>query len=150
MRCSSPVCSITSTVSVRSYAERGSRFLPPQNTIESINTFTYRHSERPPMTDEIKAQIAKIDFNVANLILKNHGNYRALSELAETLSDCLDSCEMNLHWWQLDRVREHSKHSVDLPELSHRASEAQRTDLHCCRDGTARILCRSRLRRRRS
>jgi hypothetical protein len=30
------------------------------------------------MTDEIKAQIAKIDFNVANLILKNHGNYRAL------------------------------------------------------------------------
>jgi hypothetical protein len=32
----------------------------------------------PPMTDEIKAQIAKIDFNVANLILKNQGNYRAL------------------------------------------------------------------------
>jgi hypothetical protein len=32
----------------------------------------------PPMTDEIKAQIAEIDFNVANLILKNHGNYLAL------------------------------------------------------------------------
>jgi hypothetical protein len=65
--------------------------------MESINTFTYRHSEMPPMTDEIKAQIAEIDFNVANLILKNQGNYRALCELAETLSDCLDSCEMNLH-----------------------------------------------------
>ena len=51
----------------------------------------------PPMTDEIKAQIAEIDFNVANLILKNQGNNRALSKLAETLSDCWDSCEMNLH-----------------------------------------------------
>ncbi len=50
-----------------------------------------------PMTDEIKAQIAEIDFKVANLILKNQGNYLAIWELAETLSDCWDSCEMNLH-----------------------------------------------------
>lgn len=61
------------------------------------NTFTYRHSEMPPMTDEIKSEIAAIDFNAANLILKYQGHYRALSELAETLSDCLDSCEMDLY-----------------------------------------------------
>lgn len=51
----------------------------------------------PPMTDEIKSEIAEIDFNVSNLLLKIQGNYCALSELYETLSDCLDSCEMDLH-----------------------------------------------------
>ncbi|MEG4863643.1 MULTISPECIES: hypothetical protein [unclassified Microcoleus] len=64
--------------------------------MEPPNTFTYRHSEMPPMTDEMKSEIAEVDFNTANLILKFQGNYRALSELAETLADCLDSCEMNL------------------------------------------------------
>ncbi|TAE85647.1 MAG: hypothetical protein EAZ60_08800 [Oscillatoriales cyanobacterium] len=51
----------------------------------------------PPITDEMKSEIAEIDFNVANLILKFQGNYRALSELAETLADSLNSCKMNLH-----------------------------------------------------
>jgi hypothetical protein len=84
------------------------------------------------------------------LILKNQGNYRALWELAETLSDCWDSCQMNLHWWQLDRVREHSKHSVDLREQSHRASETHRADLHHHWVRTARIFQLPRFRCRRS
>jgi hypothetical protein len=64
--------------------------------MEPPNTFTYRHSEMPPMTDEIKSKIGVIDFNVSNLILEIQGNYRALSELHETLSDLLDNCDLNL------------------------------------------------------
>ncbi len=55
----------------------------------------------PPITDEMKSEIAEVDFNTANLILKFQGNYRALSELAETLADSLDSCEMNLQCIQI-------------------------------------------------
>jgi hypothetical protein len=64
--------------------------------MESPNTYTYRQSELPPMTDEIKSEIAEIDFTVANLILKFQGNYLALSHLAETLADALNSAESNL------------------------------------------------------
>jgi hypothetical protein len=64
--------------------------------MEPPNTYTYRQSELPPMTDEIKSEIAEIDFNVANLILKIQGNYLALSHLAETLANCLNSAESNL------------------------------------------------------
>jgi hypothetical protein len=64
--------------------------------MEPPNTYTYRQSELPPMTDETKSEIAEIDFNVANLILKIQGNYLALSHLAETLADCLNSAESNL------------------------------------------------------
>jgi hypothetical protein len=64
--------------------------------MEPPNTYTYRPSELPPMTDEIKSEIAEIDFNVANLILKIQGNYSALGALAETLADGLNSAELNL------------------------------------------------------
>lgn len=64
--------------------------------MEPPNTYTYRQSELPPMTDEIKAEIAEIDFNVANLILKFQGHYLALSELAEILAGCLNDAESNL------------------------------------------------------
>jgi len=64
--------------------------------MEPQNTYTYRQSELPPMTDEIKSEIAEIDFNVSNLILKIQGNYLALSSLAETLADSLNSAELNL------------------------------------------------------
>ena len=48
------------------------------------------------MTDEIQSEIAEIDFNIANLILKIQGNYHALSHLTETLADGLNSAESNL------------------------------------------------------
>lgn len=48
------------------------------------------------MTNEIQSEIAEIDFNVANLILKIQGNYHALYALAETLADGLNSAESNL------------------------------------------------------
>jgi hypothetical protein len=64
--------------------------------MELPNTYTYRQSELPPMTDEIQAEIAEIDFNVANLILKIQGNYHALTALTETLADGLNGAESNL------------------------------------------------------
>ena len=76
MRCSSPVCSITSTVSVRSRPEHGDCFLQLQNTIEPMNTFTYRPSELSPLSDELKAEIEKIHFDITHLILlKLQGHY---------------------------------------------------------------------------
>jgi len=48
------------------------------------------------MTDETQAEIAEIDFTVANLILKIQGNYHALTSLTETLADGLNSAESNL------------------------------------------------------
>jgi len=48
------------------------------------------------MIDEIQSEIAEIDFNVANLILKIQGNYHALTALTETLADGLNSAESNL------------------------------------------------------
>lgn len=64
--------------------------------MEHLNTQTFRHSELPPFDDAMKGEIAEIDFNVSNLLLKIQGNYRALSALHETLSDLLDSCDMNI------------------------------------------------------
>jgi hypothetical protein len=64
--------------------------------MEPPNTYTYRQSELPPMTDEIQSEIAEINFNVANLILKIQGNYYALTALTETLADGLKSAESNL------------------------------------------------------
>ncbi|MEG4801579.1 hypothetical protein QUB63_16965 [Microcoleus sp. ARI1-B5] len=85
--------------------------------MNSPNTFTYRHSEMPLMTDEMKSEITEIDFNVANLILKFQGNYRALSELAETLADCLDSCELNLSSIRIIADGEVSPGAIGLANL---------------------------------
>jgi hypothetical protein len=62
----------------------------------SPRIYTYRQSDLPPMTDEIQAEIAEIDFNVANLIFKSQGNYLALKALTETLMNCLNEAESNL------------------------------------------------------
>ncbi len=59
-------------------------------------TYTYRHSELPPVRPEIKAEIVALDVQVADLILKSQGNYRELEELAEVLGSCLDICQLNL------------------------------------------------------
>jgi hypothetical protein len=61
-----------------------------------MHTFTYRHSDLPPVRPEIKAQIVTLDCQLADLILKSQGNYRELEELAEVLDDFLNSCELNL------------------------------------------------------
>jgi MarR-like DNA-binding transcriptional regulator SgrR of sgrS sRNA len=61
-----------------------------------MNTYTYRHSELPPVRPEIKAEIVALDVQIADLILKSQGNYRELQELAEVLDSCLDTCELNL------------------------------------------------------
>jgi hypothetical protein len=60
------------------------------------NTFTYRHSDLPPFRPEIKAEIVALGLHADDLILKSQGNYRELEELAETLDNCLDSCNLNL------------------------------------------------------
>jgi hypothetical protein len=61
--------------------------------METPNTYTYRQSELPPMTDEIKAKIDQIHFDITHFILLNPGHYHALSELAETLASCSNRCE---------------------------------------------------------
>lgn len=61
------------------------------------NTFTYRHSDLPPVRPEIKAEIVALDVHIADLILKSQGNYKELEQLAEILDNCLDSCELNLN-----------------------------------------------------
>jgi hypothetical protein len=60
------------------------------------NTYTYRHSELPPVRPEIKAEIVALDVQLADLILKSQGNYRELEQLAEVLDNCLDTCQLNL------------------------------------------------------
>jgi hypothetical protein len=65
------------------------------------NTFTYRPSELPPFRPEIKSEIAAIDVQVADLILRCQGNYHELDYLAEVLDNCADSCELNLNSIQI-------------------------------------------------
>ncbi|MEG4066235.1 hypothetical protein QUA42_02585 [Microcoleus sp. Pol11C2] len=61
------------------------------------HTFTYRHSDLPPVRPEIQAQIVALDVQVADLILKSQGNYKELEQLAEILDNSLDNCELNLN-----------------------------------------------------
>ena len=60
------------------------------------NDFTDRHSEMPPMTDEIKSRMGAIRFNILNLLQDIQGNYRALFELQQILLGLLDNCDLNL------------------------------------------------------
>ena len=60
------------------------------------NTFTYRHSELPPVRPEIQAEIVALDCYIADLTLKSQGNYRELDQLSEVLDSSLDTCELNL------------------------------------------------------
>jgi len=60
------------------------------------HTFTYQHSQLPPVRPEIKAEIVALDCQIADLILKSQGNYRELDELAEMLGNSFDSCQLNL------------------------------------------------------
>ena len=44
--------------------------------MEPMNTFTYRPSELSPLSDELKAEIEKIHFDITHLILlKLQGHY---------------------------------------------------------------------------
>ena len=63
----------------------------------SHHTFTYRHSDLPAFRPEIKAEIIALGLHAEDLILKSCGNYRELEELAETLNNFLNTCELNLN-----------------------------------------------------
>jgi hypothetical protein len=63
----------------------------------SHHTFTYRHSDLPAFRPEIKAEIIALGLHVDDLILKSHGNYLELEELAETLDNSLNTCELNFN-----------------------------------------------------
>ncbi|MGB8688681.1 MAG: hypothetical protein WCD53_15290 [Microcoleus sp.] len=65
--------------------------------MQTGNTFTYWHSDLPPVRPEIKAEIVAVGLHADDLILKSQGNYRELEELVETLDNCLDSCKLNLN-----------------------------------------------------
>lgn len=53
------------------------------------------------MTYEIESEITEIDFVVADLILKNRGNWIALNKLTEILADLLNSAQLNLRSIQI-------------------------------------------------
>lgn len=63
----------------------------------SHHTFTYRHSDLPELRPEITAEIIALGLHADDLILKSCGNYRELKELAETLNNSLNTCELNLN-----------------------------------------------------
>jgi hypothetical protein len=64
--------------------------------MEPPNTYTYRQSELPPITDEIESEIAEIDFQIGDVITKFKGNYLALLRLAEILANALNNAESSL------------------------------------------------------
>ena len=61
-----------------------------------MKTFTYRQSELPPMPPGLEVAVAELDTQIAGLICENIGNYLALQKISEMLSDCTDTCELNL------------------------------------------------------
>ena len=61
------------------------------------NSYTYRQSELPPMTDDIKLAIAEIQLSASTLIMQTRGHYYALTKLAEILAECLNTCQANLY-----------------------------------------------------
>ena len=72
----------------------------------------------PSIPPEIQAEIVALDVQIADLILKSQGNYRALEQLAEILDNCLDSCELNLNSIRIipdDNPRPSAVSMKDLP-----------------------------------
>lgn len=82
------------------------------------NTFTYRHSDLPPVRPEIYSEIVALDVWIADLILKSQGNYRELEELAEVLDNCLGGCELNLNSIRIIPDKgESADEQLDIAEL---------------------------------
>ena len=79
------------------------------------NTFTYKQSELPSLTPEMKGEIVAIDYQIADLSLKIQGNYHALNELAEVLDNNLDSCQMALN---SIRIVPDSYENQPVPDIS--------------------------------
>ena len=66
-----------------------------------MHIYIYRHSDLPSVRPEIQAEIVALDVQIADLIIRSQSNYRELEQLAEVLSDALDSCELNLQSIQI-------------------------------------------------
>ena len=66
-----------------------------------MKTFTYRQSELPPIPPEVEAKVADLDTQIADLISKNAGNFLALQQIETMLSDCTDTCDLNLNCIQI-------------------------------------------------
>ncbi|MEG4360175.1 hypothetical protein QUB42_32695 [Microcoleus sp. Aus8_D1] len=66
-----------------------------------MKTFTYRQSELPPIPPEVEAKVAELDTQIADLISKNAGNFLALQQIETMLSDCTDTCDLNLDCIQI-------------------------------------------------
>ncbi len=80
-------------------------------------TFTYRHSELPPIRPEIKAEIVALDCQITDLILKIQGNYSELDELAEVLGNCFDSCQLNLQSIRIIPDDSQQQQTVSMKDL---------------------------------
>ncbi|MCY7383319.1 MAG: hypothetical protein LH628_12190, partial [Microcoleus sp. CAN_BIN18] len=71
--------------------------------------------ELPPMPPGLEVAVAELDTQIAGLICENIGNYLALRELSEMLSDCIDTCELNLNSIQI--VSDGTKEQYSLKKL---------------------------------
>jgi len=61
-----------------------------------MKTFKYRQSKLPPMPPGLEVAVAELDTQIAGLVCENIGNHLALQKISEMLSDCTDTCELNL------------------------------------------------------
>jgi hypothetical protein len=107
------------------------------------NTYTYKQSELPPLSGELQAEIAEIDFQLANLNLKIQGNYHALNSLAETLENNMDSCELAMNSIRIVPDGWQPKTEVTLLDLSPAHKQwiyAQTLVVHMLRKSYAKIV----------
>ncbi len=79
------------------------------------NTYTYQHSELPPVRPEIQSEIVALDVHLADLVLKIQGNYRERQQLAEVLTEALNTCEINLQSIRI--VPDDAQQEIGLKDL---------------------------------
>jgi hypothetical protein len=65
--------------------------------MEPPNTYTYRQSELPQMTDEIQSEISEIGCLVATLTMKYQHHPTALIEIAKACVDWLNNTESEIY-----------------------------------------------------
>ncbi len=84
-----------------------------------MKIFTYSLSQLPPLLPEIEAKVADLDTQIAALINENAGNYLALQLIERMLSDCTDTCDLNLNCIQIVADGEiNEKQECSLKDLS--------------------------------
>lgn len=96
-----------------------------------MKIFTYKQSELPPLPPNLEETLANLDTQIAGLICENMGNYLALQKISEMLSDCTDTCELNLQ--QIEVLPDEQTAQPTLKDLS---IEQKQLIYSCCYTNT--------------